>query len=147
MNRLLVLLGRWLVWLILVSFESVVGFPWLSMYLAAQWVFGFSAESVVFSLLVMSPFLAAAYSLPLTVALVALLVVWLATLSIRWNTWQRWGVYLTASLAIGLAGGVRLSLAVVLWTLISWLIFLTLSGNTVFKRLWQKKTSHFLSKP
>ena len=64
MNKPLILtIFRWLLWLLLITFESVVGFPWLSLVVVGQWLLVGSTYQVLGSIVLSSLILAATYSL------------------------------------------------------------------------------------
>lgn len=133
------LIFRWLAWLLLVTLESVIGFPWLSIYFAGEWVFGYSSAAALISLVVMTLVLSAAYSLPLSIAAVALVLIWQALLRTRKNTWPRWAVYWGITVAIGIFHQLPVSALTVSSSIISFLIFFKLSGGKVLQQPWQTK--------
>jgi hypothetical protein len=144
MPEILILISRWLVWSLLVALESVVGFPWLSVYFAGEWLFKFSSRTWLASLLFMSLVFAAAFSLPLILPGLLLTVIWQTTGGNMGKTWWRWGAYLGSALIIGLAHQVPLNVLSVAFTLLSFLIFIKVPGGK-FKRPWRTKPSLPLS--
>jgi hypothetical protein len=137
-----ILLLRWLAWTLLVAFESVVGFPWLSMFVAAGWLFSFGGDASIAVAALMAPVLAAVYGIPLVGAMLLLLGLRQLMLYTRRNTWQRWAAIVGVSLAAGLGGGTTFSVSAILFTLISAGIFFAASKNVFFQKLWHTKTLH-----
>ena|SRR3990172_4014400 len=133
------LIIRWLAWMLLVTLESVVGFPWLSLYGAGEWVFGFLSSTALFSLVFMTIVFSAAFSLPLTFAAILMMVIWQATLRTRKNTWQRWLVYLASAILVGIIRQVPLSAITIIFSILSFMIFFKRSGGRVLKQPWQTK--------
>lgn len=135
-----ILLLRWLAWTILLAFESVVGFPWLSMYLAVEWLFRFEADASILLAALAAPVLAAGYGISLAGTMALMLGLWQLTLHTRRNTWQRWGTILGASLVTGISSGTGFSVSAIIFTIISAVIFFVLSKNILLQKLWHIKT-------
>lgn len=136
------LILRWLAWMILVAFESVVGFPWLSVYLASEWVLSFEMGISMWAVVLMAPILAAGYGVPLALVVFLLLFLRYVKPYTRRNSWQRWGMILGISFAIGWGGGTVFSASALLFTLGSAGVFLILAKNIFFQKLWRTKNWH-----
>lgn len=138
MHRSAALIFRWLAWALLVSFESVVGFPWLSLYLAGEWLLKSSGEMTVFGLFLMAVIFSAAYSIPLTLSTMVMLGLWQVLLRTRRNARARWAAYAIGAVAIGRAAGIGLNFLTAGMTCISLLIFAQVSGGNFLRKSWQK---------
>ncbi|OGJ37210.1 MAG: hypothetical protein A2383_03290 [Candidatus Pacebacteria bacterium RIFOXYB1_FULL_39_46] len=137
---------RLVAWTILVSLESVIGLPWLSLWLSGEWLMGFSPNTELISLFMLAVIMASVYALPLTVSGLAIIIIWFA-----WKKYRRSnGIYLVylvcTVLLIGVITKTKLSWIISLSTIISWLIFFKISGVSLIKKLWQKNDSIFLDK-
>ena len=131
------LIIRWLCWILLITLESVVGFPWLSLYVAGEWIFAASPQTALLSLVVMSVVFSAVYWLPLTVSALLLVLIWQVQLRTRKNTSQRWATYLGSALVIGLFAHLPLNGLVAVSTLVSFIVFFKLSGGKIVRQPWQ----------
>lgn len=132
------LLIRWLVWLLLVSFESVVGFPWLSMLLLGEWLLVADDQALVASLLGLSLILAASYSLSWVIALLIVMVIWRVSRQTPKNSWWRWVVYLLGALVVGIIKHLPLNALSLIFTLLSLVILLRVLGVKPLRKLWQR---------
>ncbi|MFH2118398.1 MAG: hypothetical protein ABII10_01530 [Candidatus Paceibacterota bacterium] len=146
MQNKLIFFFRLVVWLILVILEAVIGFPWLSLWLGGEWVMGFSPNTEIISLIILAVLLASVYAVPLTVSGLAMIIIWLARRKFRRNSWLYLAYLIGGVILIGIASGTKISWLTSLSTIISWLIFLKISGISLTKKLWQKSNSAHLGK-
>lgn len=133
----LILILRWLAWTVLVVFESVVGWPWLSFYLAGEWLLKGDESNVLISLFLMTLVLAAVYQLPLVVAALLLTAVWQLKLRVAKQSWQQWLIYGLGALITGIFSGVNWNFLSGFFTVISWLVFIKISGGFFRRKVWQ----------
>jgi len=133
------LIVRWGLWLLLVSFESVVGFPWLSMLVAGEWVFRSVPQASIASVLVLSLILAAAYSLVWPVAVLLMIIVWQTAVRTKKNSWQRWAFYAGSAAVVGVVRQLPLNALSIFFTLVSALVLLRFLGVNFLKTTWQKR--------
>jgi len=135
------LIFRWLIWLILLSFESVVGFPWLSMLVAGEWLFSFNTQSAPANLIVLSLVLSANYFLSWPISMFLLLIIWQTTVMTRKRNWWRWVIYALVALAVGMIGEIPFSSLSIFFSFISFLIFLKFLGVHFLRKPWRKQLS------
>ncbi len=138
MNKPLILtIFRWLLWLLLITFESVVGFPWLSLVVVGQWLLVGSTYQVLGSIVLSSLILAATYSLAWPLAMLAVMILWQVNQQTRKHSSQRWLIYLSVVVVIGWLAGTPLNGLSLVFTFFSWLFYARWWGIWG-RNLWQK---------
>lgn len=138
MKQFLTLIARWLAWMLLITFEAVVGFPWLSLYLAQEWIFSLGGEAVFASIFFLAVVFSAVYGLSLTLSTTLMLALWQTRLRTRKNSAVRWLVLLVSTLVVGFLTHIQLTVGAVGMTLISAVFFFKVSGGALFRQSWQK---------
>lgn len=137
MNRYFALIARWLVWMLVVSLESVMGFPWISVFLAAEWILA-DKEMMVANVLFLATVLAAAYGITLTVGVGAALVLWHIHTYTRKNSLARLGALIVSAAVIGGIARVPLTQLTVGMAVFELLLLLRVSKGGLFRTSWQK---------
>lgn len=132
------LIVRWLGWLVVVSLESVVGFPWLSVWLASEWLLALDRERAIASVVFVSLVVAALYALPLLAPCAVLVGVWQLTARTRPHSWQRFAVLLGSALLLGLMARTPLNTLTLGATAATGIIAFLFSGKKIQWRSWRK---------
>lgn len=133
----MVFIFRFIVWILVLTLESVVGLPWISLYLAGEWILSLSPQTTLLSLVVMSVVVSAVYSLPLSFIAILIILIWQTLLRTRKNTWQRWVAYWVCALLIGFFARVPLNTLVIMSSVVSFILFYKFSGGRIVKHSWQ----------
>src|SRR3990172_1749471 len=134
---MLTLVFRWLVWVLLLTLESVVGLPWISFYVAGEWLIGFRPSPIVVSVGVVSIMISVAYSLPLSVSAGLVILILQGTQRTRKNTWQRLAPSWFGAIVVGVLTQPSLHSLTIISTLISFGLFFKLLGGRIRSFPWQ----------
>lgn len=145
MSRYGMLLARWGVWALVVSLESVVGFPWASLFLAGEWVLA-DKTSVWVSVVVLATILAGAYGVSLTWAIAVLLAVWQVWAHARTAPWLRLGSVVVGSLLVGFLAKIPLQWLSGLVACLELFVLIWWVTGGRFQRPWRSRKPLSLSK-
>lgn len=140
------LIWRFLAWLAVATFEAVIGLPWLTLFLALNWLLPLSFETTFVVLILLTLVIAALYSLPLFLAGLVLIGLWQLWERLKLKSiWWLVSLIVAASFIIWWHQTTINLFTVGYSLLVCWLIF-RLKGGKLFLRSWQKTHLPFLSK-
>lgn len=130
------LISRWIVWLMILFFESVIGLPWVTLWFFGGWLslsHNWLEQGLI--LLITSVFFAASYQVSLPTAGLILGLSWLAHGRSSGSSFKFWSIILLGGLVWWLKRD-ELQTSWLWWSsILSWLV-IVVTGNQ--RILWKK---------